>query len=91
MLAAPPMAQMTAQMRHYRPQTQHTSNTIHAPPVRSSQNNAFGKNNRPSDVQGPPVTVFVGNITDRAPDAMIRHILAACGPVVTWKRVQGIF
>merc|ERR1719431_685842 len=38
---------------------------------------------------GPPVTVFVGNITERAPDAMIRHLLTTCGPVVSWKRVQG--
>ena len=38
---------------------------------------------------GPPVTVFVGNITERAPDAMVRHLLTTCGPVVSWKRVQG--
>jgi RNA-binding protein 25 len=37
---------------------------------------------------GPPVTVFVGNIMDRAPDIMIRHILGACGHVLSWKRVQ---
>lgn len=37
---------------------------------------------------GPPVTVFVGNIMDRAPDVMIRHILGACGHVLSWKRVQ---
>lgn len=38
---------------------------------------------------GPPVTVFVGNIMDRAPDIMIRQILGACGHVLNWKRVQG--
>ena len=38
---------------------------------------------------GPSVTVFVGNITERAPDAMVRHLLTTCGPVVSWKRVQG--
>ena len=38
---------------------------------------------------GPSVTVFVGNITERAQDAMIRHLLQTCGPVVSWKRVQG--
>lgn len=38
---------------------------------------------------GPSVTVFVGNITDRAPDNMIRQILQHCGPVLSWKRVQG--
>lgn len=39
--------------------------------------------------KGPPVTVFVGNITDKAPDLMIRQILASCGHVMSWKRVQG--
>lgn len=38
---------------------------------------------------GITVTVFVGNITDRAPDNMIRQMLQHCGPVVSWKRVQG--
>lgn len=38
---------------------------------------------------GPPVTVFVGNITERAQDAMIRHLLTTNGPIVSWKRVQG--
>ncbi|XP_026482659.1 RNA-binding protein 25-like, partial [Ctenocephalides felis] len=37
---------------------------------------------------GPAVTVFVGNITEKAPDTMIRQILSACGPVVSWKRVS---
>jgi len=38
---------------------------------------------------GPPVTVFVGNITEKAQDAMIRHLLNTNGPVNSWKRVQG--
>lgn len=38
---------------------------------------------------GPPVTVFVGNITEKWPDAMIRQLLATCGQVLNWKRVQG--
>jgi len=38
---------------------------------------------------GPAVTVFVGNITERAPDAMVRHLLTTCGNVLSWKRVQG--
>uniref|UniRef100_H2ZHU5 PWI domain-containing protein n=1 Tax=Ciona savignyi TaxID=51511 RepID=H2ZHU5_CIOSA len=33
--------------------------------------------------------VFVGNISDRASDALIRQILMKCGSVFTWKRVQG--
>jgi hypothetical protein len=43
----------------------------------------------PSAATGPPVTVFVGNITERAQDAMVRHMLTMCGPVLSWKRVQG--
>lgn len=39
--------------------------------------------------KGPPVTVFVGNITERASDNLIRLILQRCGTVVSWKRVQG--
>ena len=38
---------------------------------------------------GPSVTVFVGNITDRAPDNMIRQHPQHCGSVISWKRVQG--
>lgn len=37
----------------------------------------------------PAITVFVGNITDRASDTLIRQILMKCGLVYTWKRVQG--
>ncbi|KAL4237430.1 putative RNA-binding protein 25 [Mactra antiquata] len=38
----------------------------------------------------PPVTtVFVGNISDRAPDSMVRTMLQRCGNVLSWKRVQG--
>lgn len=43
----------------------------------------------PQEGMGPSVTVFVGNITDRAPDNMVRQILQHCGSVVSWKRVQG--
>ncbi|KAK9881569.1 hypothetical protein WA026_016444 [Henosepilachna vigintioctopunctata] len=39
-------------------------------------------------MQGPAVTVFVGNITEKAPDAMIRQILATCGHVISWKKVK---
>ncbi|VVD03809.1 unnamed protein product [Leptidea sinapis] len=38
--------------------------------------------------EGPPVTVFIGNISGRAPDAMIRALLSACGPLASWKRVS---
>lgn len=64
------------------------------PPLPSSTSTATVVNKPPSYSQriessGPAVTVFVGNITERAPDIMIRHILNACGPVLSWKRVQG--
>lgn len=29
-----------------------------------------------------------GNISSRAPEAMIRALLGACGPVLSWKRVS---
>lgn len=55
------------------------SHTISRPPTYSQR----------AESLGPSVTVFVGNISERAPDIMIRHILNACGPVLNWKRVQG--
>lgn len=33
--------------------------------------------------------LHLGNIVEKAPDAMIRHILATCGHVISWKRVKG--
>jgi RNA-binding protein 25 len=37
-----------------------------------------------------PVTkVFVGNISERVPDPMMRAILQRCGSVISWKRVEG--
>ncbi|KAG5670293.1 hypothetical protein PVAND_000569 [Polypedilum vanderplanki] len=38
--------------------------------------------------EGPKITVFVGNISDKIPDAMIKKLIAACGPVANWKRVS---
>lgn len=37
------------------------------------QNNT--EQQQPDLPKGPPVTVFVGNITDRAPDTLVRQIL----------------
>lgn len=34
------------------------------------------------------VSSVAGNISSRAPDAMIRAMLGACGAVVSWKRVS---
>ncbi|EZA57521.1 hypothetical protein DMN91_003379 [Ooceraea biroi] len=61
-----------------------------APAVRYSRNqNRHDNNRRRERESGPPVTVFIGNIMDRAPDVMMRHILGACGHVLSWKRVHG--
>ncbi|XP_014290302.1 RNA-binding protein 25 isoform X2 [Halyomorpha halys] len=79
MMGGPPLAPMVP--RAYRPTPVTTSAPPRpkaAPPVRYL----------PPQPDGPSVTVFVGNITERAPDQMIRFILSACGHVTSWKRVQ---
>jgi len=104
MISAPPMGPIPGHtMRQFQPRP--APHPIHhnqggppagsqgprAPAPGSQRPNSF-PNRQPRQqeaTQGPPVTVFVGNITDKAPDAMIRHILAACGLVLSWKRVQG--
>merc|ERR1711963_362605 len=43
----------------------------------------------PAGEKPPVTTVFVGNISDRAPDTMIKQMLVRCGNVLSWKRVQG--
>lgn len=82
-IPGPPMPPMPGPpMRPFRPHHPH-----HPPHATTGlRPNSYSK--RQHEPSGPPVTVFVGNITERAPDAMIRHILAACGHVVSWKRVQ---
>jgi RNA-binding protein 25 len=44
---------------------------------------------KPRPPPGSTITVFVGNITDRASDMLIRQLLSKCGAVNNWKRVQG--
>lgn len=53
----------------------------------NAQNNAQA-NKKPIS-NGPSITVFVGNITERASDMLIRQLLSKCGSVNNWKRVQG--
>uniref|UniRef100_A0A0A9XKH9 RNA-binding protein 25 n=2 Tax=Lygus hesperus TaxID=30085 RepID=A0A0A9XKH9_LYGHE len=83
MMGGPPIPQMTGPppVRSYRP-NQGSSNRDSrpkvAPPIRYL----------PPQPDGPSVTVFVGNIVEKAPDQMIRFILSACGHVTSWKRVQ---
>ena len=35
-----------------------------------------------------PVTVFVGNITDKCHDSVVQEVLGRCGPIFNWKRLQ---
>uniref|UniRef100_H2ZHU4 RRM domain-containing protein n=1 Tax=Ciona savignyi TaxID=51511 RepID=H2ZHU4_CIOSA len=73
------------------------SPTIQAPPVLQHQANVTSSEASTTDATSaengsesdPSITVFVGNISDRASDALIRQILMKCGSVFTWKRVQG--
>ncbi|XP_034018025.1 RNA-binding protein 25b [Thalassophryne amazonica] len=44
---------------------------------------------RDDESSGPTTTVFVGNISEKASDMLIRQLLAKCGIVLSWKRVQG--
>nr|CAD7589424.1 unnamed protein product [Timema genevievae] len=88
MIPGPPLPPMPP-MRQFRPHPNHNMHHNNSGGGGGGGNirpNSFTK--RQQEPSGPPVTVFVGNITERAPDAMIRHILSACGHVVSWKRVQ---
>lgn len=97
MLAGPPMATMGGPpIRPFHPPRaphQNPPSSGSAPSTNSaprSERGSFQNKRNSEPVEGPSVTVFVGNITEKAPDAMIRHILASCGPscVQSWKRVQ---
>lgn len=52
------------------------------------QNN-FSIPNKPPGEKPPVTKVFVGNISERAPDPMMRQMLQRCGTVISWKRVEG--
>ncbi|XP_002131684.2 RNA-binding protein 25-like [Ciona intestinalis] len=73
------------------------SPTIQAPPVLQTPVDSSLNEDKSADATSaengsdtdPSITVFVGNISDRASDALIRQILMKCGSVYTWKRVQG--
>ncbi|TKR57448.1 hypothetical protein L596_030713 [Steinernema carpocapsae] len=54
------------------------------------QRPAAGASAGPTTYDKPPVTtVFVGNICDRAEDELVKSLLQECGPVSSWKRIQG--
>lgn len=71
-----------------RPHVGQSHTTISKPPISHNFDKA-PDHPQPIPQVGPPVTVFVGNITEKWPDAMIRQLLATCGQVLNWKRVQG--
>lgn len=39
--------------------------------------------------RAPATTVFVGNINEKASNELIKTMLARCGTILNWKRVQG--
>ncbi|KAI4802431.1 hypothetical protein KUCAC02_020268 [Chaenocephalus aceratus] len=59
---------------------------ISKPPMHKKDIMRVKENNENS---GPTTTVFVGNISEKASDMLIRQLLAKCGIVLSWKRVQG--
>ncbi|MEQ2290848.1 putative RNA-binding protein 25 [Ameca splendens] len=60
---------------------------VSKPPVPKKDFSAFRA--KDDESSGPTTTVFVGNISDKASDMLIRQLLAKCGIVLSWKRVQG--
>ncbi|KAL1124506.1 hypothetical protein AAG570_001132 [Ranatra chinensis] len=90
MMGGPPLPPMPAQIgRPFRPATVSAAPKPARPPIGSGAGGGAGTARAPLSIpDGPVVTVFVGNITEKAPDQMIRFILSACGHVTSWKRVQ---
>lgn len=88
MMPAPMMGPVAMTMPAPIPMPQHQKYQMKK--VNTQPNYRKYENNTEQEVpKGPPVTVFVGNITDRAPDTLVRQVLQRCGIVLNWKRVQG--
>uniref|UniRef100_A0A4W5QID6 RNA binding motif protein 25 n=1 Tax=Hucho hucho TaxID=62062 RepID=A0A4W5QID6_9TELE len=67
-----------------------TVSMVQKPPVqRKELNPVRAKENQEGGAGGPTTTVFVGNISEKASDMLVRQLLAKCGLVLSWKRVQG--
>uniref|UniRef100_A0A915BZI4 RNA-binding protein 25 n=3 Tax=Parascaris TaxID=6254 RepID=A0A915BZI4_PARUN len=65
-------------------------NPLMAAAAVNSQRMAAPAAPQPKPPEKPPVTtVFVGNITEKCGNELIRSILSECGAVATWKRIQG--
>ncbi|XP_052767394.1 RNA-binding protein 25-like [Mya arenaria] len=80
-----PMMPQTTMMRTVVPTT---ATTVIARPKKQLVPQEIDKDDK-KDEKPPVTTVFVGNISDRAPDSMVRTMLQRCGNVLSWKRVQG--
>ncbi|KAJ0008734.1 hypothetical protein NQD34_016150 [Periophthalmus magnuspinnatus] len=61
--------------------------TIVQKPVLTKPGSDAAKSNDADDA--PTTTVFVGNISDKVSDLLVRQLLAKCRVVLNWKRVQG--
>uniref|UniRef100_A0A4W5R336 RNA binding motif protein 25 n=1 Tax=Hucho hucho TaxID=62062 RepID=A0A4W5R336_9TELE len=67
-----------------------TVSMVQMPPApRKELNPVRVKENEEGGGGGPTTTVFVGNISEKASDMLVRQLLAKCGLVLSWKRVQG--
>ncbi|XP_041710416.2 RNA-binding protein 25 isoform X2 [Coregonus clupeaformis] len=67
-----------------------TVSMVQKPPApRKELNPVSAKENQEGGSGGPTTTVFVGNISEKASDMLVRQLLAKCGLVLSWKRVQG--
>ncbi|XP_029568535.1 RNA-binding protein 25 isoform X2 [Salmo trutta] len=67
-----------------------TVSMVQMPPApRKELNPVRLKENEEGGGGGPTTTVFVGNISEKASDMLVRQLLAKCGLVLSWKRVQG--
>lgn len=64
-----------------------TVSVVQKPMALKKESGIRGKDTDESS--GPTTTVFVGNISEKASDMLIRQLLAKCGIVLSWKRVQG--
>uniref|UniRef100_A0A3B3ILZ6 RRM domain-containing protein n=1 Tax=Oryzias latipes TaxID=8090 RepID=A0A3B3ILZ6_ORYLA len=66
-----------------------TAVTITQKPIAAKKEHGMGRARDADDGAGPTTTVFVGNISEKASDMLVRQLLAKCGIVLSWKRVQG--
>lgn len=69
-------------------QSQQQSNPNQLAPNSAASANSKNASAPVTGAAGPIITVFVGNISERAPEPMIKKILATVGAVISWKRVS---